>query len=156
MNWKAWVDGSWRWVAGGMLLFAAVVKAADGTKPLAYIESHGLSHSASFVLLHGLVFFEAALGVSLIALSQRRAVRVVAILTFAVFAVLLGRDLFRLQPPSCGCLGSLKLFDDARAELWFGVARNVAVVVWGTVATAVIRGSLRRSNEGGYADVQHA
>jgi hypothetical protein len=51
-----------------------------------------------------------------------------AIFLFTVFTVQLGYFATFKEPPSCGCLGAIQLFESARAEAVFGIVRNTIIV----------------------------
>ena len=73
--------------------------------------------------------FEIALGGALVVPATRPGARHAAVAVLVVFTAMLVFQAFATDPPSCGCFGAWLAFESARAELWLGAARNVALVV---------------------------
>ncbi len=93
-----------------------VVPAADD-RPLAAVALVGVA-----------TVWEAAIGLGLILWGARRWIVLSTGATLVAFTGVLGVLLVSADPPSCGCFGSLRLFESTRREAIAGAARNGAML----------------------------
>ena len=138
-------------LVGLLLSYAAVSKAAS--IPLfAFVIKSGVPFAGSastptlFVMGQVIVFVEILVGISLVVHFYSSLMRRVAVILFMAFTVVLVMLLVRGKPISCGCLGFSPSGMGSRAEIWFGIIRNVCLVMM-LVAVGMWSKEQRRLNE---------
>ena len=116
------------WLPAMVLLGAAITKAWQPDAMTAAWERLGVSVGVDRAWLTVvLVGIEATLGAALLA-SPAPAVRAACIALLVCSSAALGYFVLLAEPPSCGCIGPLRLFRSARSELTLGIARNLLLI----------------------------
>ncbi len=114
-------------VVGAVFLLGAATKlyAPSSTEPsLAFL---GFGGTGLVVAAAALVGTETFLGYSLAAKGGRW-LTIASLGVLAVFTLVLGVFFFAKNPPTCGCLGLVQLFESSRTEAIFGIGRNCFLI----------------------------
>jgi hypothetical protein len=121
-------------IPGMVLVAAAGLKAWSPRSIEPVWNALGLGESMLPLGAALLVLAEALIGMGLILLPLEHRWRMAAIVMLASFTLLLLWILTRVDPPRCGCLGSLGLTVSARAEAAVSPGKTLVLpgmVVWG-------------------------
>ncbi len=110
-------------LVGSFLILAAIAKALspESIRPIFAALDVPWTPWYSVVL----VAVEGGLGCAVMLLPGWRQLRRVVIALLIAFTGVLGVLGTFTDPPSCGCLGKIRLFQSARSELIFGIGRNL-------------------------------
>ena len=120
-----------RWLVGVYLVVGASLKVLEPDALRPALEFLSLGGDGGRWVAGIVVTTEMAVGLGLIFVPGRR-LALVALVMLGSYSVVLGSFLVLREPPSCGCLGLVRLFESNRAESAFGLGRNLlmmAVVV---------------------------
>jgi hypothetical protein len=115
-------------LVGIVLVAAGMAKSADPITLRTALAWNGIPGSwvSNVALL--IVQVEIVLGLAMLFRVSERATTIIAIVMFIVFSLQLGYFLTSASPPSCGCLGKLRLFENTRNETLFGLFRNILIL----------------------------
>lgn len=116
-----------------MLLAAAAFKAWEPQRLGDVLRFAGIDANLTGLAAAIIVGLETLVGCALLLRPTSRRVRIVATSLFAIFTVVLVVLLMNPHPPDCGCFGPVRLFQSTKAELGFGIARNLlacAALLW--------------------------
>lgn len=116
-----------------MLLAAAAFKAWEPERLGDVLRFAGIDADKAGLAAALIVGLETLVGCALLLRPTNRPVRIVATSLFAIFTVVLVVLLMNPHPPDCGCFGPARLFQSTKAELGFGIARNLlacAALLW--------------------------
>jgi len=117
-----------------VLLFAAIMNAWSPASAFELWQSLGVPEKLNDSATLSLVIAEVILAVLLLLRPGSAKVRLLALIAFGSFSAVLIAFLFMANPPNCGCLGKVRLFESKKAELVFGVGRNLILstgLLWG-------------------------
>ncbi len=131
MSRSRWILFLFRWVVGGVFVWAGVLKIAD---PLDFAQSiknyQVFSHSLAFFIALVLPWVEVLSGGLLILGLFKRSSALLLSLLLAGFIGLVGLALLRGIDTSCGCFGSLSRKADLSLILADGVLLYLSLSVW--------------------------
>ena len=124
----SWYTRARLWIPASLLLAAAITKAADPAAPAETLGQLGLFGGWIVPAVVATVVAESAVGAWLFFIGSERLVRRAGVGLFVALTCVLLVILASKNPPTCHCLGRIRVFDSARHEAMFGIARNVAMV----------------------------
>ena len=111
-------------IIGGYFIFAAINK----SRAFYHIEKIflliGIPYRAIDPLIWGIIFLELLLGVLLIFNLKNIFIVYSAIISLVFFSFFLTYLLFLPEPPYCGCMGNMRIFQNPFFENLFGLFRN--------------------------------
>jgi len=131
--WRAFV---WRTI-GVLLLFTALLKAWQPSSLEPAMSFIGLADTAKVAAIGAIVAAEVTIGYGLLVFGGTCLAGMAAVL-LGVFSVALFGFVLSKEPPACGCLGVVRVFESNRAEALFGLGRNLVfmgALVWTLGAT---------------------
>lgn len=124
----SWYTRARLWVPATLLLVAALTKTADPAGPAETLGQLGIFGGWIVPGVVATVGAESAMGAWLFLIGSELLIRRAAVGLFAALTCVLLVILASDNPPTCHCLGRLRVFDSARHEAMFGIARNVAMM----------------------------
>lgn len=117
---------------GALLVLAAGLKVMAPTSfvaVIAYLMPRGVDERLFRIVAACVVAWEVLLGAALICGIHTRRASLAAMGTMAVFSAALLYLASRSDAPGCSCFGPLGIARRAGIDVWFGLARNVAILI---------------------------